>query len=59
VFDIKPLAEKAVYVKRFNRSDKPDWIPLRSVTLLDRALKLRGSLQTEMVCVYWIRAFVL
>jgi len=26
---------------------------------MDQARKLRGSLQTEMVCVYWTKTFVL
>lgn len=50
-------------MKRFNRSDKPDWVPPRSVKLLDRVRErihyLHDSLQTEKVYVYWAKAFVL
>lgn len=50
-------------MKRFNRSDKPDWVPPRSVKLLDQVRKrsryLHDSLQTEKVYVYWAKALVL
>jgi integron integrase len=50
-------------MNRFNRSDKPDWVPPRSVKLLDqvreRVRYLHYSLQTEKVYVYWAKAFVL
>jgi integron integrase len=50
-------------MNRFNRSDKPDWVPLRSVKLLDqvreRVRYLHYSLQTEKVYVYWAKAYVL
>ena len=48
---------------RNNRSDKPDWVPPRSVKLLDqvreRVRYLHYSLQTEKAYVYWAKAFVL
>ena len=50
-------------MNRFNRSDKPDWVPPRSARLLDqvreRVRYLHYSLQTEKVYVYWAKAFVL
>jgi hypothetical protein len=50
-------------MNRYNRSGKPDWVPPRSNRLLDqvreRVRYLRGSLQTEKACVYWVKAFVL
>lgn len=50
-------------MNRFNRSNKPDWVPPRSAKLLDqvreRVRYLHYSLQTEKVCVYWAKAFVL
>jgi integron integrase len=50
-------------MNRYNRSDKPDWVPPRSVKLLDqvreRVRYLHYSLQTEKVYVYWAKAFVL
>jgi len=50
-------------MNRFNRSDKPDWVPPRSIKLLDQVRKrvryLHYSLQTEKVYVYWAKAFVL
>jgi integron integrase len=50
-------------MNRFNRSDKPDWVPPRSAKLLDqvreRVRYLHYSLQTEKVYVYWAKAFVL
>jgi integron integrase len=50
-------------MNRFNRSDKPDWVPPRSAKLLDqvreRVRYLHYSLQTEKAYVYWAKAFVL
>ena len=46
-------------MNRFNRSDKPDWVPPRSARLLDQVRELPASLQTEAVGVYWTNAFVL
>ena len=50
-------------MNRFNRSDKPDWVPPRSIKLLDQVREriryLHVSLQTEKVYVYWAKAFVL
>ena len=50
-------------MNRHDRSDKPDWGPLRSVKLLDqvreRVRYLHYSLQTEKAHVYWVKAFVL
>ena len=50
-------------MNRHNRSDKPDWIPPRSIKLLDqmreRVRYLHCSLQTEKAYVYWAKAFVL
>ena len=50
-------------MNRYNRSDKPDWVPPRSIKLLDqmreRVRYLHCSLQTEKVYVYWAKAFVL
>ena len=50
-------------MNRYNRSDKPDWVPPRSVKLLDQVREriryLHYSLQTEKAYVYWAKAFVL
>ena len=50
-------------MNRFNRSDKPDWVPPRSAKLLDqvreRVRYTHHSLQTEKVYVYWAKAYVL
>lgn len=50
-------------MNRNNRSDTPDWVPPRSVKLLDqvreRVRYLHYSLQTEKAHVYWAKAFVL
>jgi hypothetical protein len=50
-------------MNRFNRSDKPDWVPPRSIELLDQVRErfryLHVSLQAEKVCVYWAKDFVL
>ena len=50
-------------MNRFNRSDKPDCVPPRSIELLDQVRErfyyLHESLQSEKVCVYWVNAFVL
>ena len=50
-------------MNRYNRSVKPDWVPPRSVKLLDqvreRVRYLHYSLQTEKAYVYWAKAFVL
>ena len=50
-------------MNRYNRSDKPDWVPPRSIKLLDqvreRVRYLHYSLQTEKAYVYWAKAFVL
>ena len=44
-------------MNRYNRSDKPDWVPPRSIKLLDqvreRVRYLHYSLQTEKAYVYW------
>jgi integron integrase len=49
-------------MNRYNRSDKPDWVPPRSNRLLDqvreRVRYLHYSLQTEKAYVYWAKAFV-
>jgi hypothetical protein len=49
-------------MNRFNRSDKPDWVPPRTVKLLDQVCErvrwLRYSLQTVKAYVYWAKAFV-
>lgn len=48
---------------RYNRIDKPDWVPPRSARLLDqvreRVRYLHYSLQTEKAYVYWAKAYVL
>ena len=48
---------------RYNKSDKPDWVPPRSVKLLDQVREriryLHYSLQTEKAYVYWAKAFVM
>jgi integrase len=63
VFEINPVTHHTGCINRYNRSDKPDWVPPRSVKLLDqvreRVRYLHYSLQTEKVCVYWAKAFVL
>ena len=50
-------------MNRFNRSDKPNWVPPRSAKLLDqvreRVRYTHHSLQTEKVYVYWAKAYVL
>jgi len=50
-------------MNRYNRNDKPDWVPPRSIKLLDqvreRVRYLHYSLQTEKAYVYWAKAFVL
>ena len=50
-------------MNRFNKSDKPDWIPPRSIKLLDQVREriryLHYSLQTGEDHVYWAKAFVL
>ena len=50
-------------MNRYNRSDKPDWVPPRSTRLLDqvreRVRYLHCSLQTEKAYVYWAKSFVL
>lgn len=50
-------------MNRYTRSNKPDWVPPRSVKLLDqvreRVRYLHDSLQTEKAHVYWAKAFVL
>jgi integron integrase len=50
-------------MQRNNRSDKPDWVPPRSVKLLDqvreRVRYLHYSLQTEKAYVYWAKSFVM
>ncbi len=50
-------------MNRHNRFEKTDWIPPRSVKLLDqvreRVRYLHYSLQTEKAYVYWAKAFVL
>jgi hypothetical protein len=63
VFEIKPVTHLAGWLNRYNRSDKPDWVPPRSIKLLDqvreRVRYLHYSLQTDMVYVYWAKALVL
>jgi hypothetical protein len=63
VFEINPVNHHAVCMNRYNRSHKPDWVPPRSVKLLDqvreRVRYLHYSLQTEKAYVYWAKAFVL
>ena len=48
-------------MNRFNKSDKPDWVPPRSIELLDQVREriryLHDSLQTEKVYVYGTKAF--
>nr|QZL14096.1 integron integrase [uncultured bacterium] len=50
-------------MNRCNGSDKPDWVPPRSIKLLDQVREriryLHYSLQTEKAYVYWAKAFVL
>lgn len=50
-------------MNRFDRSDKPDWVPPRSSRLLDQVREriryLHYSLQTEKVYVHWAKVFVL
>ena len=50
-------------MNRYNKSEKPDWVPPRSSRLLDQVREriryLHYSLQTEKVYVYWTKAFVL
>jgi len=47
----------------YNSSDKPDWVPPRSVQLLDQVRERicypHDSLQTEKAYVHWTKAFVL
>ena len=47
-------------MNRYNRNDKPDWVPPRSIKLLDqvreRVRYLHYSLQTEKAYVYWAKA---
>jgi integrase len=63
VFEIKPVEHHAGYMNGLNRSDKPDWVPPRSIKLLDQVREriryLHYSLQTEKDHVYWAKAFVL
>jgi len=46
-------------MNRYNRSDKPDWVPPRSIKVRERVRYLHYSLQTEKAYVYWAKAFVL
>ena len=50
-------------MQRNNRSDKPDWVPPRSVKLLDQVCErvryLHYSLQTEKAYVYRAKSFVM
>ena len=50
-------------MNRLNRSDKPYWVPPRSIKLLDQVRErircLHNSLQTEKDHVYRVKAFVL
>jgi site-specific recombinase XerD len=63
VFEINPAKHHTGCMNRYNRSDKPDWVPPRSIKLLDqvreRVRYLHYSLQTEKAYVYWAKAFVL
>jgi hypothetical protein len=48
---------------RYTKSDRPDWVPPRSVKRLDQVREqvryLHCSLATEKVDVYWAKAFML
>ena len=61
MFEIKPVPHQSEYKNRFNKSDKPDWVPPRSIELLDQVREriryLHDSLQTEKVYVYGTKAF--
>ncbi|PKO63140.1 MAG: hypothetical protein CVU24_00655 [Betaproteobacteria bacterium HGW-Betaproteobacteria-18] len=50
-------------MNRFNRSEKPHWVPPRSAEHLNRVCALvpdlHDSLQTDKVCVYWNMALLL
>jgi hypothetical protein len=50
-------------MNRYDRFDKPDWVPPRSVKLLnqvhERVRYLHCSLQTEKAYVYWAKVLVL
>lgn len=63
MFEIIAVDHHTVCMNRFNRSDKPDWVPPRSSRLLDQVREriryLHYSLQTEKVYVHWAKAFVL
>lgn len=63
MFGINPVAHHVGCMNRYNRSDKPDWVPPRSVKLLDqvreRVRYLHYSLQTEKAYVYSAKVFVL
>ena len=63
MFEINPITHGIGCVNRYQRSDKPDRVPPRSVKLLDQVREriryLHYSLQTEKAYVYWAKAFVL
>lgn len=63
VSEINAVAHHAGCMNRHKRSDKPDWVPPRSVKLLDqvreRARYLHHTLHSEKAYVYWATAFVL
>ena len=63
VFEINPITHGIGCVNRYQRSDKPDRVPPRSVKLLDQVREriryLHYSLQTEKAYVYWAKTFVL
>ena len=46
MFEIRPVAQHTVCMNRHNRTDKPDWVPPRSVKLLDQ---VRHELATDYV----------
>ena len=63
MFEINPVTHHSGCINRYVGSDEPDWVPPRSIKLLDqvreRVRYLHYSLQTEKACVYWANAFVL
>ncbi len=62
-FEIKPVTHHTGCMNRCNKSGEPDWVPTRSVNLLnqvrERVRYLHDSLQTEKAYVYSAKAFVL
>lgn len=63
VFEIKLAMHHTGGKSRRKRPDNPDWLPPRSIKLLDqvreRVYYLRYGLQTEKASACWAKAFVL